>query len=704
MSSAFEGFIAVHQYQLTAIPEELWQPLFMKLGEDYLDAGTAVELHYGDAVDGYSLHVKQDTSLKKHGEVFLIDHAWTTTPENARKELRETPALLDRLENLMDIEKEELETEDEDEKEVEADDATVKMVAEQANVSYEKAKQALEAENNEVVNAIMHLTMDEDFKKEADRLQEQVMGQLIASGKAQEKEDKVNKEKEERRKKRQEEWLNKRIENVYNKMWSYIQTYSFSVLKQDGEPETQTAWYINDEVGSAFLHSSDPNVICVPFIFSRGAGGMIPYSVFFPIKDIAPGEVITCDLLPKTLTRAADQHAYLFAFEHRLLESENIADKRKEIVEVYKATQEEWNKIQFKPSDQIITAEEASQAILSEKQNAEDNTSLKVYTTTEFVRQFLKLPNVRFVDSRESADIVWSSQDFSEWEQLKANQIVNQFPNESCLTFKQNLANLIQRTWGQPTWLPTTYNIMSQLSECVGNYLDNEDEGKENLWILKPWNFARGLEIRISTSLPEIIRQHDSPTPKIAQHYLTKPCLYNGKKFDLRYIVLLRRIQPTMVACVYNMFWIRLANKKFHLDDLNDYERQFTVMNYSNFQMTQLDYKSFIRNMEKQHAIEWTKVQADINDAMKDVLSAAATQTQPLGLLPEKAPSYDAFSVYGFDVMLTDDFKPIIVEVNFSPDCTRACQYDPEFVNNIFGLVDGRLGRTEKSLEAFTVL
>lgn len=113
--------------------------------------------------------------------------------------------------------------------------------------------------------------------------------------------------------------------------------------------------------------------------------------------------------------------------------------------------------------------------------------------------------------------------------------------------------------------------------------------------------------------------------------------MYNQKKFDLRYIVLVRRTKPDLVACVYNMFWIRLANKKFnlgmchatnstdmapkiltiHIEDLDDYERQFTVMNYSNYQMTQLDYKSFIHNMEKQHSIQWDSVQKDINRAMK---------------------------------------------------------------------------------------
>jgi|JXWR01.1.fsa_nt_gb glycerol-3-phosphate O-acyltransferase len=91
-------------------------------------------------------------------DIFLVDHAWTTSPENAKKELLQNQALLDRLENLMDIEKEELVLDEEEEEEIKPSDELIRIVASQANVSEKEAEEALEAENNEVVNAIMVCT------------------------------------------------------------------------------------------------------------------------------------------------------------------------------------------------------------------------------------------------------------------------------------------------------------------------------------------------------------------------------------------------------------------------------------------------------------------------------------------------------------------------------------------------------------------
>lgn len=272
-----------------------------------------------------------------------------------------------------------------------------------------------------------------------------MMKQILASGKPQEKEDKEKHDKIERREQREKDWINQRANNIYRKMWSYIQTYTYSILQQDGQPASQTAWYINDEVGSAICHSSDPNVVCVPFIFSRGATGMIPYSVFFPIKDIEAGEIITCDLLPKSVQRESDKLAYLFAFQDRVLLTAELQSKRDELLRSFQQEREKLRSKTFTPPEShSLSPEQVLEALRKEAESKPKAESITVCTDTTFIQQFLKLDNVKFTTDPAKADILWTSQDFQGWDSLEPHQIVNQFPDEKCVTYKHNMAELIQ--------------------------------------------------------------------------------------------------------------------------------------------------------------------------------------------------------------------------------------------------------------------
>lgn len=35
--------------------------------------------------------------------------------------------------------------------------------------------------------------------------------------------------------------------------------------------------------------------------------------------------------------------------------------------------------------------------------------------------------------------------------------------------------------------------------------------------------------------------------------------------------------------------------------------------------------------------------------------------------------------------MINDAYEPKILEVTFSPDCERACKFNPDFFNEVFG-------------------
>lgn len=217
---------------------------------------------------------------------------------------------------------------------------------------------------------------------------------------------------------------------------------------------------MNDEVGSAVVHSSEPNCVMLPFIFSRGNAGTIPYSVLFPIKNIAQGEIITRDFVPKDLEEKLQRQAYLTAFPGRIVDEEEIGSEDK-FIDAYEVSftsivrrpsREGFsNFLFFLPFTKKSTQATSKPVTCAKPINAEailkmpttQNVDIKVYTTADFVKQNLTLPHIVFTNDLESADIIWVVQDFSDWDKLKPNQRISQVPNESCMTYKNNLAQLL---------------------------------------------------------------------------------------------------------------------------------------------------------------------------------------------------------------------------------------------------------------------
>lgn len=103
-------------------------------------------------------------------------------------------------------------------------------------------------------------------------------------------------------------------------------------------------------------------------------------------------------------------------------------------------------------------------------------------------------------------------------------------------------------------WLQPTYNLETQLSQLIGDFHVCEREKLDNLWILKPWNMARTIDTTINSNLSAIIRLMETG-PKICQKYIEHPALFKGRKFDLRYIVLVRSMNPLEIFLA-EVFWV----------------------------------------------------------------------------------------------------------------------------------------------------
>ncbi|CAH2079500.1 unnamed protein product [Thlaspi arvense] len=455
-------------------------------------------------------------------------------------------------------------------------------------------------------------------------------------------------------------------DRVLGAMWSYLMTYR---LADEEKIDETSLWYVMDELGSALGHSDEPNFRVAPFLFmpSGNLGSAVSYSIMWPIKTSQRGDECTRDFLSGI---GEDKHrsARLTAWFHT---PENYFIH-------------EFEKYQQKPKAKAL-ASLPLKPFVSRSIRHSDGSPLLVHTDLPQVEEFLTRPEFVLTNEPKEADIIWTSMQVDE-ELKKAvgltdDQYINQFPFEACLVMKHHLAETIQRAYGSPEWLQPTYNLETHLTQFIGEYCVRKRDHLNNLWILKPWNMARTIDTSITDNLSAIIRMMETG-PKICQKYIEHPALFNGKKFDLRYIVLLRSIDPLEIYLT-DIFWVRLSNNPYSLEKHSffEYETHFTVMNYGR----KLNHKptlEFVREFEQEHNVKWLDIHEKVKQLIRQVFEAAA-------LVHPEMQSSKSRAIYGVDVMLDSSFQPKILEVTYCPDCMRACTYDMETMNGK-GVVKGR--------------
>ena len=522
----------------------------------------------------------------------------------------------------------------------------------------------------------------------------------------------------------------KRENYVHKYMWAINRTYR---LVSEEKYDEDAIYYLNDEFGSSINHSDVPNCCLFPIIFAKNnkfEEDMITYSLLWPKKNIKKGDEIFIDYLAN-ISENEERSSRLTCwyktpneyFENKFLEKlksfynikkENKIQKFEEDIKSLIEKDKKGEKIEDEELKKIFnfelfinekekrmkiedvynkiknainnynTKKETSNEYFTKNFNTTDK-KIKVCSDLSYVRDNLKFENIELTNDPREADIVWLNANI--YDMLDANGIkfknegknvfINQYPYESIITMKSFLSNLIQNNFGINNILGLSYDMRTELAEIIGNFYYNEEKGYENMWILKPINMSRSMDMLITDNIKEIIRAVETG-PKICQKYICNPLLMNNKKFDLRFIIAIKSLLPLELYFYEKMFWIRSANKDYNKESLSfdDYEVHFTVMNYSKFGMQTIYDKDFIKYL-KDRNIEWEPIYNKLRMKVKNVILLACKDCPQM-------INYCSRAIYGLDAMLDDQLEPHIIEINYQPDCTRACKFVPEFYNDIF--------------------
>ncbi|XP_013135761.1 PREDICTED: tubulin--tyrosine ligase-like protein 12 [Papilio polytes] len=478
-----------------------------------------------------------------------------------------------------------------------------------------------------------------------------------------------------------------RIEEVSRSIWRYAHTYAISGSEFSVEDRVPV-WYVLDLLGFGIIHSDNPNFRAVPFIY---VPHQLTYTLLFPIENVEEGDTITVNFVEGHYPDSKQREAMLIPWKHYEYFDEDF-------------TQEEPDKRYFLEGHIIETLPYVE--ILQHGETRSEK--FKVFSEYSLINQHLTLRDFEIVHNEGDADILWLTNHFKNFQEFSVDsphKFINQFPFEYVITIKDLLAIVARRCYEEdkniardkletlPTWLPTTFNMKTELPKLVAYYMQRKKNGLDNHWICKPYNLARGLDIYISDNLNFLCRL-PLTGPKIAQKYIHNPVLFERPdvglvKFDIRYVILLKSVNPTEVY-IYNNFFLRFSNKAFSLDNFEDYEQHFTVMNYAEgvqlFRMLCADFKD---NWAKQYGnFSWEEVEKSIFKMFAELFTAATSKQPPFGI----AKSPQSRAVYAADLMLSWDAKesamePKLLEINWMPDCQRACVYYPDFYNDIFSVL-----------------
>ncbi len=203
------------------------------------------------------------------------------------------------------------------------------------------------------------------------------------------------------------------------------------------------------------------------------------------------------------------------------------------------------------------------------------------------------------------------------------------------------------------------------------------------------------------TALTKAASKRGAQEGWIVQEYIERPLLVAGRKFDIRVFVLLHldkskngKGKGELQAYMYQEPYVRTSWKLYSLDDISDRECHLTndavqkkAKGYGMFEsgnkLTMEQWQEHI-NTEYPGAPSNVVFQS-ILPAIKKLVGISVSAALPR---LEKTIITKSFELLGYDFMVTEDYKPLLIEINSNPclefSCPLLARLILEVVNAVF--------------------
>lgn len=271
---------------------------------------------------------------------------------------------------------------------------------------------------------------------------------------------------------------------------------------------------------------------------------------------------------------------------------------------------------------------------------------------------------------------------------LEAHQKINHFRNGRELCRKDLLVKNLKRMRrnlqreGQVDQA-RAYDFMPVSFALPREYAMFVEEFKRSggTWIMKPIGSAQGRGIFLFTRLAEIsdwrTKSDAQPEAYIVQRYIENPYVIGGKKFDIRLYALVTSFSP-LVAYLYRGGFARFSHSRYSADPslgnfvhLTNVAIQKHAENYDARSGGKKDLKSLKLVMAARHGVAAVD---ELFAAVETIVVRSLIAVQHV-MIADK----HCFELYGYDILIDDDLKPWLIEVNASPSLTANTDDDYNF-------------------------
>ncbi len=321
---SYENWLKLHrsQFESMNLPPSLYRKLFDKIYNETFDSAEFFEIHAIETEEEnlknsnneenseeegneeekelpihYELAVKSDleSPLKSNFDIFLIDHIWKFSNENGILQLKNSPELVEKLWNLMEMDRRIME-EEKEKSESEMENVTklmeesalcpaesVSIVMQQTGVSRERAILALKSENGDLIEAINSIHPDEARIHETRQTENSNISTVDVSTLSE---------------------FDRKVKIVWESLFKYQYAGLYYTMLPRAEgvrgpvrpEEVDAIYFVNDEIGSAVRTSINSNCSMAPFVCVTLAGQS--FTLMWITKDAQPGEEILKPVRP----------------------------------------------------------------------------------------------------------------------------------------------------------------------------------------------------------------------------------------------------------------------------------------------------------------------------------------------------------------------------------------------------------------------